>query len=149
MGVETTSRTELRMVITPTYRSPPKVCSVELQVICTMLFVMAMTKLEKPRETIFHTSFRSSFMLLRSSRMRVRFPSRKDTAHTAEKNWEITVARAAPWTPMFSTKMNRGSSTMLVTAPSRTVIIPLRPKPWALMKLFIPSPSMTKMLPHR
>ena len=56
MGVETTSRTELMMVMTPTYRSPPKACRVELQATWTMELVMAMTKLEKPRETIFHTS---------------------------------------------------------------------------------------------
>ena len=38
---------------------------------------------------------------------------------------------------------------MLVTAPSSTVIMPLRPKPWALMKLFIPRLIITNTLPHR
>ena len=81
--------------------------------------------------------------------MRVRLPRRKDTAQTVEKNWAMMVAKAAPCTPMSSRKMKMGSSTMLVTAPSNTVIMPLRPKPWALMKLFIPRLIITNTLPHR
>ena len=148
MGVETTSRTELRMVITPTYRSPPKACRVELQATCTMELVMAMTKLEKPRQRICHTSLGFSFMAGRSMRMRAFFPRRKETAHTAERNWERMVARAAPCTPMPNTKIKMGSSTMLVTAPMSTVIMPLRPKPWALMNWFMPRLIMTNILPQ-
>ena len=86
---------------------------------------------------------------LLSSRSRLLGERRKATAHAAETNWERTVASAAPRTPMSKTKMNSGSSRMLSTAPIRTVHIPMRAKPCALMKLFIPSPSMTKTLPHR
>ena len=77
------------------------------------------------------------------------FPRRKEKAHSAEKNWEIMVAKAAPCTPMSNTKMKRGSKTILVTAPISTVIMPLRPKPWALIKGFSPRLIITKMLPHR
>ena len=49
---------------------------------------MAMTKLEKPRQRICHTSLGFSFMAGRSMRMRAFFSRRKDTAHTAERNWE-------------------------------------------------------------
>ena len=149
MGVETTSRTELIMVITPTYRSPPKLCKVELQATCTMELVMAMTKLEKPRETICHTSLGCRRMEPHSRRMRAFFPRRKDTAHTAERNWERMVAKAAPCTPMPNTKINTGSKRMFVTAPMSTVSMPVRPKPWALINWFMPRLIITKMLPSR
>ena len=77
------------------------------------------------------------------------FPRRKERAHSADRNWERMVARAAPCTPMWNTKMKMGSSTMLVTAPMATVIMPLRPKPWALMNWFMPRLTMTNRLPHR
>ena len=137
------------MVITPTYRSPPKACRVELQATCTMELVMAMTKLEKPRERICHTSCSRSFKQGHSRRIKAFFPRRKEKAHSADKNWEMMVARAAPCTPMSKTKMKRGSRTMLVTAPMSTVIIPLRPKPWALINWFIPRLTMTNTLPSR
>ena len=59
------------------------------------------------------------------------------------------VARAAPRTPKPSTKMNTGSSTMLVTAPISTLSMAVVAKPWALMKVFRPSASCTKMVPIR
>ena len=34
-------------------------------------------------------------------------------------------------------------------APKRTVIIPMVPKPWELIKLFIPRPVITKRFPMR
>ena len=55
------------------------------------------------------------------------FPVRKRSTHAAERNCEMTVASAAPCTPMFRTKINTGSRAMLTTAPSSTVIIPMRP----------------------
>ncbi len=76
------------------------------------------------------------------------FPQRKETAHTEETHWEITVAKAAPLTPQWKTKIKRGSRAMLTTAPNRTVSIPVRPKPWALIKLFIPKLDMAKTLPQ-
>lgn len=56
-------------------------------------------------------------------------PVRNFSTHTAEQPWAITVASAAPRTPMSRAKMKTGSSTMLTTAPRPTVIIPVRPKP--------------------
>ena len=41
----------------------------------------------------------------------------------------------------------RGMGNAFTAAPSRTVIIPVRPKPWALMKGFIPRLIMTNRVP--
>ena len=79
----------------------------------------------------------------------VRFPVRKRNVHRADAAWEITVAMAAPRTPIPKTKMKIGSRMRFRIAPIRTVIMPVRPNPWELMKLFIPRPIMTNRLPHR
>ena len=50
------------------------------------------------------------------------------------KNWERTVATAAPATPMSRAKMNTGSRTMLATAPMRTAAMPTVLYPWQVMK---------------
>ena len=75
------------------------------------------------------------------------FPKRKESTQIQESAWEITVARAAPRTPMWKPKMNTGSRMMLATAPMRTESIPVFAKPWAVMKLFMPSVSCTKIVP--
>ena len=72
-------------------------------------------------------------MVLQCSRRMAFFPVRNSTTHTQEIAWLITVASAAPSTPISSVKMKMGSSTMLITAPMRVVSIPVRGKPWALM----------------
>ena len=84
----------------------------------------------------------------RSFRMDRR-PVKNWSTHTADTPWAITVARAAPFTPMSSRKIKMGSSTMLMTAPMTTVNIPVFPNPWALIKGFIPRPIMTNRVPHR
>ena len=77
------------------------------------------------------------------------FPVRKASTQAADSPWENTVAKAAPRTPMWNTKMRTGSRAMFTAAPSSTVIMPTRPKPWALMKGFIPRLTMTNRVPHR
>ena len=59
------------------------------------------------------------------------------------------MARAAPRTPISRAKMKMGSSTMFTAAPRATVIIPMRLKPWALIKGFMPRPIITKRVPSR
>ena len=54
------------------------------------------------------------------------FPNRNFKTHIALTNWAMTVAMAAPLTPMLKTKINSGSSTMLMIAPIITVSIPVR-----------------------
>ena len=67
---------------------------------------------------------------------------------SAEASWEITVASAAPLTPMSSAKMKIGSSTMFRTAPISTVSMPLFANPCALMKPFMPREIITNTLPN-
>ena len=59
------------------------------------------------------------------------------------------VAKAAPFTPIRSRNINIGSKIILVMAPTKIVIMPIRPKPWELIKLFIPRLIITKTLPSR
>ena len=48
----------------------------------------------------------------------------------AGKCWEITVARAAPRTPMWNPKIKTGSRIMLEIAPISTESIPVFANPW-------------------
>ena len=50
----------------------------------------------------------------------------------------MTVAMAAPATPMSKTKMKIGSRTRFRTAPMARVHMPVFGNPWALIKPFIP-----------
>ena len=74
---------------------------------------------------------------------------KKRNTQMAERNCENMVAKAAPFTPICSRKMKIGSKIILVMAPTKIVIIPMRPKPWELIKLFIPKLIITKTLPNR
>ena len=64
-------------------------------------------------------------------------------------SWLSTVATAAPATPMSSTKMNTGSSTMFSTAPSITESMPFLAKPWQMMNWFMPVESRANTVPVR
>ena len=120
-----------------------------LHTTCTALLVVDMMKPERPRAQISPTSFQRTRMEDGRRRSSAFLPQRNATAHSAERNCEITVASAAPCTPMPSAKINTGSRMIFTTAPSSTVIMPMLPKPWALMKLFMPSPSITNTVPHK
>ena len=74
-------------------------------------------------------------------------PRRNATTHTQDMPCEITVASAAPRTPIFSANINSGSSAIFTTAPIRTVSIPAVAKPCAVMKAFSPSVSSTNTVP--
>ena len=84
-----------------------------------------------------------SFLILRT----VLLPVKKDRTHTQEIPCEITVASAAPFTPMPSPKIKIGSSTILQMAPINTVFMLTRAKPCAVMKAFMPRVSCTKIVP--
>ena len=81
------------------------------------------------------------------SRTGIRLRSRETSTKAQEAHWEITVATAAPATPMSKTKMNNGSRAMLSTAPSMTVAIPSPEKPWQIKKLFMPVAIRAKKVP--
>ena len=84
---------------------------------------------DRPKDMMRRTREAFSFMHRTRRRKMAFFPVRNFSTHTAEQPWAITVASAAPLTPMSSRKMKIGSSTMLTTAPRPTVIIPTLPKP--------------------
>ena len=120
-----------------------------MQATATTLLVKPAAKLDMPMETIFRTRAFFSIMVSRFSRRMLLSLNRNLSTHAADKNWEMIVARAAPRTSMRKPKMNTGSRMMLATAPRSTVCIPIRPKPWELIKAFIPSPIITNTLPSR
>ena len=74
-------------------------------------------------------------------------PVRNLTTHAAETACEMTVAIAAPRTPMPNTKMNTGSSTTLSTAPISTVFIATLALPCAVINPLRPSAVITKIVP--
>ena len=110
---------------------------------------MFIKKPDSPRERMRFT--RPAWRRIQEKRRwrMARRPVRKRSTQTADTPWEMTVARAAPFTPMPSRKMKMGSSTRLSTAPMTTVIIPVRPKPCVLMKGFIPRLIITNRVPSR
>ena len=114
-GMVIISRTELITVITPTYRSPPKFCSVALQMICTDPLVTDITKPDIPSPVIFFNNSAFNRIPSRFS-FRIAFgPRRNLSTQTADSIWEIKVAAAAPCTPIRKTKINSGSSTISVS----------------------------------
>ena len=77
--------------------------------------------------------FRWGFMEMGRMRRMVFLPIRKRSVQAAEAAWEMTVAMAAPWMPISSTKMKMGSKMIFRTAPISVVIMPTRANPCALI----------------
>lgn len=61
----------------------------------------------------------------------------------------MTVARAAPFTPMSIPKMKTGSRIRFVSAPMTVESIAIPGRPWALMKEFRPVAIWTNTVPVR
>ena len=59
----------------------------------------------------------------------------------------MTVAMAAPVTPIWRTKIKSGSRRIFRTAPITTVAIPRPENPWAIKKLFMPPEINAKKVP--
>ena len=115
---------------------------------CTRLLVMDITKPEVPRDRMRRTRPAWSTMADSFSFRMARRPVRNFSTHAAEHPWEITVAMAAPRTPISRPKIKMGSSTMFTSAPTVTVTMPILLNPWALIKGFIPRPIITKTVPR-
>ena len=153
MGSETTSRRELRAVMMPMYISasmtPLTLFKVALQAICTAPLEAFITNPVVPSAKMLFKMRASGLKLLLRSFKEVFLPQRKSSTHTQETACEMTVAIAAPATPMSNTKMKRGSSAMLTTAPAATITMPYLVYPCTLMKPFMPVESMTRGVPMR
>ena len=139
--------TLVRMVIAPTAMSPPYLRREVLKQTEMTLSLACMIKDAAPSATQGrkYCARRRIFSFL--SRSSVFFPRRNVQTQTHDTPCERMVAKAAPLTPMWNTKMNSGSRTMLHTAPIRTVSMPVFAKPCAIMKAFMPSVSWTKIVP--
>ena len=85
-----------------------------------------------------HLMVRDDFLLIRNP-----------TVHNALSAWEITVAYAAPLTPIPSAKIKMGSSMILEAAPKSTAIMAVLDCPWEIMNALSPSASSTKIVPAR
>ena len=138
-----------QMVMAPTALSPPNREREELKEMFTRLSVDCMIKGETPMASTGSSTAGCIPRCRAWRRSRVRLPSRKVSTHTAETPWAMTVARAAPFTPMPKPKMNTGSSTMFTPAPTSTVAMEKVEKPWVVMKVLSPREICTKMVPHR
>ena len=136
------------MVIAPTARSPPYLSSEELKHMFSRLSVDCIMNGASPsarQGPIILMSRRRHSRLMRSV---VRLPVRKRSIHIVDTHCEMTVASAAPRTPMFSPNMNTGSSIMFMTAPITTVSMLSREKPCAVMKAFSPRVNCTNSVPR-
>jgi len=139
--------TLVRIVIAPTATSPPYLSSEELKHTEITLSLDCMIKAALPSAMHGSTSLKLQNRVSFFSRSSVFLPVRKRSTQAQETLCEITVASAAPRTPICRPKMNSGSSAMLITAPMSTVHMPMLAKPCAVMKAFMPSVSCTKIVP--
>lgn len=136
--------TLVRIVIAPTAVSPPYFSREELKQIFRILSVDCITKGLNPSSTQGRITLPCKRKFFSLNFSVVCFPSRKVSTHVAESACESTVANAAPFTPMPSTKIKIGSRMIFVTAPMRVVFMLILAKPCAVMKAFRPSVSCTK-----
>ena len=131
----------------PTAISPPYFWRDELKEILITASVAFIIKGEIPSARtgprILNEGIRFSFFI----RSFVVFPKRNEITHTAETACEITVARAAPLTPILNPKMNMGSRIILHTAPIITVAILIFVKPWVVINILSPNESITHTEP--
>ncbi len=76
---------------------------------------------------------RRFFTPLSPRRMITRPPHRKRSTKPHDTIWEITVASAAPFTPMEQPNIRIGSRTILMAAPTATEAMPTLAKPWQMI----------------
>ena len=111
------------------------------------LSVAIITKVETPSPRQGPMTFPTSGMFFTLRRSLVRLPVKKRSTHTAPTAWLMTVAVAAPRTPILRAKIRMGSRMMLHTAPITVVIMLNVAKPWVVTKGFMPITMSTKMVP--
>ena len=123
IGTKISCRTLCKIVIDPTYKSPPYVCNPRFITIVIALSVAAIINGDTPNASIEPRIFTSGFKS-EIRRWICDFAEiRKRSTQTALNACEITVAVAAPTTPISRTKMKTGSRIMLTIAPINTEII--------------------------
>ena len=137
----------VRIVIAPTAISPPNLESEEVKQIESTLSVDNITKVETPSARQGSTTFLSILRFSFFSLITLLSLTRKRSIQTALTAWLITVARAAPRTPILKAKMKIGSSAMFITAPITVVSMATFALPCAVINTFIPITMRTKTVP--
>ena len=110
-------------VMEPTAMSPPYFSREELKHTAIRLSVDCMIKGDSPRAREGRKTAGTGRRFSRRRRQRVVDPVRNRSTHRAETAWDRMVARAAPRTPISSTKMKMGSRMVFRMAPIRTVFM--------------------------
>ena len=139
------------IVITDMYTSPPVTDSTLLQQTVTKLLVSCIIKPAVPRLIIFlqYPMHPDNSFFFKSRTFNSAFLCKKAITNKAEKICEITVAIAAPQTPICNTKIKTGSSRIFNTAPTVTEHIPATAYPCALINGFIPVAIIEGKVPSR
>ena len=119
-GTEISCMTLVIIDMEPTYKSPPYSFSPLLSVTSTRLSVLCMINGEIPRDAICFITGRQYLIFFLLRRILLFSDTRNLTTHAELTACEIIVASAAPRTPISKTKINIGSSTILISAPIST-----------------------------
>ena len=135
------------IVMAPTATSPPKRDRLLLKLIFSMLSVLSMTNVEIPRARQGKITRGSIFISAGVSLSIVLEPLRKQSTHTALTAWLMTVATAAPCTPISQTKISMGSRIILQTAPTTVVIMLNLANPCVVINGFSPMTIITNTMP--
>ena len=112
-----------------------------------ILSVETIIKLETPKPRQGRMTEGISFIFFGRSFRTVCLPVKNFRIQTALTAWLITVAVAAPLTPMSKPNIRIGSSTILITAPITVVSILILAKPWVVINVFMPITDKTNTLP--
>ena len=94
----------------------------------------AIPKARVPNTTSFF-NFKYFFLIFNI----VLFPNKNLSTNIADTNCEVTVASAAPLTPILNPNIKIGSSIIFSPAPIATVTIPIVVNPCVLIYGFIPT----------
>src|SRR5574344_1262102 len=99
----------------------PYNCIPELYTISTKDSVAYIMNGDNPNPKVMPISLKFNFIFARDSLNELFLEHRNAITHTADIPWLITVAIAAPFTPMLNPYMKIGSRMMFATQPMRTV----------------------------
>ena len=141
--------TELMIPMAPTAKSPPYSISRLLSSPCTPLPAICMANGAIPIAVISPSMGQSTFRLLRRSLMTDWLPLKWRRTQTVSTIIEMTVAQAAPFTPIPNPKIKIGSRTRLVPALISIETMAVRTLPSERIMLFREKPTTWKTTPRR
>ncbi|OQB99507.1 MAG: hypothetical protein BWX80_03673 [Candidatus Hydrogenedentes bacterium ADurb.Bin101] len=135
--------------IAPTAKSPPYFMRLRFNRACTTLFAACIKKGETPMETIASTISGCMPRYFLRSGTTHRFPRKWNSTQTERRDMEITVAMAAPFTPMFQRRINNASSGTLMPALISMLYMAMRALPSARIMPFMEKPKWCMIEPRR